>query len=101
MAVMATVQVFDTSDVGRVLAHVAILASVGAAVAFGVRHTGRKPTWLLPRMALAFFTLGSMASLVGGSYLPAANGAILAAILPVFLIDERWDRLFGHSQDSH
>ncbi|MEK8073933.1 hypothetical protein [Rhodococcoides navarretei] len=74
---------------------------MGAAVVFGVCRAARKPTWLLPRVTLAFFTLGSMASLVGGSYLPVANGAILAAILPMFLTDGRWDRLFGHTQDSH
>ncbi|WP_128646425.1 hypothetical protein [Rhodococcus sp. BS-15] len=101
MAVIAAVQVLDLSNFGRVLAHVAILIFVVAAVGYGVCRAASKPTWLLPRMALAFFTLGSVASLVGGSYLPAANGAILAAILPMFLTDERWDRLFGHSHNEH
>jgi uncharacterized membrane protein YvlD (DUF360 family) len=96
MAAVAAIQVLDLSNFGRGLAHVAIAVSVGAAVVFGVFRAARKPTWLLPRMALVFFTLGSVASLIGGSYLPAASGAIMAAILPMFLTDERWNRLFGY-----
>ena len=100
MAVIATVQVLDPTDVGRVLAHVAILASVGAAIAFGVHHSGRRPTWLLPRMALACFTFGCSASLVAGSYLPATTGAIMAVIAPMLLSDERWNRGFRFRSDA-
>ncbi|KZF07868.1 hypothetical protein A2J04_01075 [Rhodococcus sp. EPR-279] len=96
MAAVATTQVLDLSNFGRGLAHAAILICAVAAVVYGVFRAARKPTWLLPRMALVFFTLGSVASLIGGSYLPAASGAIMAAILPMFSTDERWDRLFGY-----
>jgi uncharacterized membrane protein YvlD (DUF360 family) len=89
MAVISTVQVLDLSNVGRVSAHVATLICVVAAVVYGLFRASRKPTWLLPRMVLTFFTFGSVASLVGGSYLPAASGAIMAAILPMFSTDER------------
>ncbi|OZD63514.1 hypothetical protein CH272_17505 [Rhodococcus sp. 05-340-1] len=94
MAAIATLQVLDPTHVGRLLAHVAILVCVSAAVVYGVRHAGRKPTWLLPRMALACFTLGCFASLVAGNYLPATTGAIMAVIAPMLLTDERWNRLF-------
>ena len=94
MAAMATLQVLDPTDVGRLLVHVSILVCVSAAVVYGVRHTGRKPTWLLPRMGLACFTLGCLASLVAGDYLPATTGAIMAVIAPMLLTDERWNRLF-------
>lgn len=100
MAAIATLQALDPTHVGRLLAHAAILVSVGAAIVFGVHHSGRKPTWLLPRTALACFTFGCLASLVAGNYLPATTGAIMAVIAPMLLTDERWNRLFRFRFES-
>ena len=96
MAAVATLQGLDPSDSARTAGHLLVLVSVAAVAVFGIRRSACKPTWLLPRMTLACFALGSVASLVAGNYVVAASGALTAAILPLFLTDERWNTLFRY-----
>lgn len=92
----SVVQVLDVSDGWRLAGHLIVLACVVGAVGYGVRHSEDKPTWLLPRIVFVFFALGSIASAIGGNYVPAMIGAVLAVILPLFMLDDRWNTLFRY-----
>ncbi|OZC97157.1 hypothetical protein CH275_23895 [Rhodococcus sp. 06-235-1A] len=99
LVVIGTFQAADTSDLVRLTAHATILVAVVAAIIHGVRHTAMKPTWLLPRMTLILFALGSLMCVVAGEYLPAAVGAIQAALLPLLMLDDRLNALFRYTPD--
>lgn len=99
LVVIGTFRMAETSDSIRLAAHSAILVAVAAAIVHGLRRTDRKPTWLLPRMTLVLFGLGSLVCVVAGDYLPAVIAAIQAVILPLFMLDDRVNALYQYTPD--
>lgn len=99
LTVVGTLQVLGVSDGWRLAGHLIVICrAVGAGVC-GVRHSADKPTWLLPRVVFVF-VLGSLTTLIAGDYLRAVVCAILAVILPLSMLDDRWNTLFRYRTDS-